>query len=74
MCLAVEVTFEKTLLFRVTAVTTDTLEHESNIYKINYILETSADHDIPVENTYQMVIENVAIVLFKIIPKVKAIV
>ena len=50
---------EKTLLFRVTEVTTDTLENESNIYKINYILETSTEHDIPVENTYQMVIENV---------------
>ena len=50
---------EKTLLFRVTDVTTDTLEIGSNIYKIQYQLETSADHEIPVADKYNMIVENV---------------
>ena len=50
---------EKTLLFRVNDVSTDTLEVGSNIYKISYILETSGEHEIPVADKYNMVIENV---------------
>lgn len=49
------------IVFRVTGVTHDTLEDESNIYKINYELDTleSDDLKLNIGDSYQMMVNNI---------------
>ena len=49
------------IVFRVTGVTHDTLEDESNIYKINYELDTLEKDDLKLNigDSYQMMVNNI---------------
>lgn len=49
------------MLFRVTSVTTDTLEDGANIYKISYNVDSSQSHDsdLNIKDSYNMILNNV---------------
>lgn len=49
------------MLFRVTTVTTDTLEDGANIYKISYNVDSSKPHDddLNIKDSYNMILNNV---------------